>query len=159
MMVNERDFIRHFLATLAYRGGRCLQGAPEAFAGFDSGNGRTPLDILAHLGDLLEWSLSMAKGEPRWQAAAPRTWELEAARFHLGLEQLDQYLASEEPLRAEWTRLLQGPLADAMTHVGQLALLRRVAGAPVPGENFFAAEITTGRVGPDQAPPRRPFQR
>ena len=154
-MASERDFLRHFLATLAYRGGHCLQGAPEGFARFDSGNGRTPLDILAHMGDLLDWSFSIAQGAARWRAAVPGTWELETARFHQGLAQLDECLASGEPLQGEWTRLLQGPLADAMTHVGQLAMLRRMAGTPVPGENYFVAEITAGRVGPDQAPPRR----
>jgi hypothetical protein len=156
-MADERDFLRHFLAALAYRGGRCLREAPEPFIRFDSGNGKTPLDVLAHLGDLLDWSLTLAKGAPHWHATPAQTWELETARFHRGLAQLDQFLASGEPLQAEWTRLLQGPLADAMTHVGQLAMLRRMAGFPVPGENFFVAEITAGRVGQDQTPPRRTF--
>jgi hypothetical protein len=157
MMADERDVLRHFLAALAYRGGRCLREAPEAFIRFDTGNGKTPLHILAHLGDLLDWSLTLARGASHWQASVPQTWEGEAARFHRGLAQLDQFLVSAEPLQAEWARLLQGPLADAMTHVGQLAMLRRMAGAPVPGENFYVAEITAGRVGPDQVPPRRTF--
>jgi hypothetical protein len=156
-MADERDFLRHFLATLAYRGGRCLREAPEPYTHFDTGNEKTPLDILAHMGDLLDWSLTILKGTSHWHASVPQTWELETARFHCGLARLDQYLASGEPLQAEWTRLLQGPLADAMTHVGQLAILRRMAGFPVPGENFFEAEIATGRLGPDQVPPRRTF--
>ena len=156
-MANERDFLRHCLATLAYRGGLSLREAPEAFSRFDTGNGKTPLDILAHMGDLFAWGLTLLNGQAHWQASVPGTWERETARFFQGLARLDQFLASGEPLQAEWTRLLQGPLADAMTHVGQMALLRRMAGFPVPGENFFQAEITAGRVGPDQVPPRRTF--
>jgi hypothetical protein len=148
---------RHLLATLAYRGGRCLRDAPEGFSGYVSGGGRTPLAILAHIGDLLDWTLSMARGESRWHAATPSDWDREVARFHQGLERLDQYLAAGLPVQAEWARLLQGPLADALTHVGQLAMLRRQAGCPVTGENYFLADITTGRIGPEQAPPRQTF--
>ena len=155
--MTEQDFFRHLLATLAYRGGICLKDAPEAFARFDTGNGTTPLTILAHMGDLLDWTLSMVQGRGRWQASVPGSWDGEVSRFHQGLERLDQVFASGAPLQGEWTRLLQGPLADALTHVGQLAILRRMAGAPTGRENFYAAEITAGRVGPDQAAPRKPF--
>jgi hypothetical protein len=155
--MTEQDFFRHLLATLAYRGGICFRDAPEAFARFDTGNGTTPLTILAHLGDLLEWTLSMVQGRERPQKSVPQSWDGEVARFYMALERLDQALASGEPLQAQWTRLLQGPLADALTHVGQLAILRRMAGAPTARESFYAAEITAGRVGPDQAAPRKPF--
>jgi hypothetical protein len=155
--MDEHALFRHFLAALAYRGGKCLRDAPEAFIHYDTGNGRTPLAILAHMGDLLDWTLSMVDGQGRWKAGTPGTWDQETARFHEGLERLDRRLASGGPVQAEWPRLLQGPLADAMTHVGQLALLRRMAGVPVSNENYFLADITAGRVGPDQAPPRRPF--
>lgn len=154
--MNESGFLRHFLATLAYRGGKCLRGAPEDFAHF-TGGGKTPLAILAHLGDLLDWSLSMAQGESRWAPEAPQDWATEAARFHQGLQRLDQCLALPGPLQVDWARLLQGPLADAMTHVGQLAMLRRMAGAPIKGENYFVAEVAVGRLGPDQAPARKEF--
>jgi hypothetical protein len=154
---NEREVLRHVLATLAYRGGKCLRDAPASFAGFECGQGRTCLTILAHLGDLLAWALSMAQGAGRWQPVLPETWAQETARFHRGLEGLDQFLVSDAPLQAEWTRLLQGPLADALTHVGQLAMRRRMAGAPIPGENYFLADIEAGRIGAGQAPPRKPF--
>ena len=153
----ERELLRHFLATLAYRAVRCLDGAPELFPRFDSGGGRTALVILTHMGDLLEWALSMAEGQERWKPDAPEDWGRQVQRFHRGLERLDQLLASATPLQAEGTRLLQGPLADAMTHVGQLAILRRLAGAPVPRENFYLADVQKGRVGPGQPPPRKPF--
>lgn len=154
---DERELLRHFLATLAYRGARCLEGAPEAYTRYDTGGGRTPLVILAHMGDLLEWALSMAEGEGRWQPETPEDWQRQVLRFHQGLERLDHLFASDRPLQAEGIRLLQGPLADAMTHVGQLAILRRMAGAPAPRENFYLADIQKGQVGPTQAPPRRPF--
>jgi hypothetical protein len=153
--MDERDYLRHLLATLAYRGGKCLKGAPDTFAAYEGG-GRTPLAILSHVGDLFDWALSMAQGQKKWQVATPVSWDLEAARFHAALAALDRHFATE-PIQAEWPRLVQGPLADALTHVGQLAMLRRMAGAPIPGENYFVADIQPGRVGPDQAPPRRPF--
>ena len=149
--------LRHLLATLAYRGARCCEGAPAGFQDFDSGGGRTALVILAHVGDLLEWALSMAQGQSRWQPAAPAGWEPEVARFHAGLEALDGFLASGAPLQADPQRLLQGPLADALTHLGQLAMMRRQAGAPCARENFYLADVQTGRVGRDQAPARKPF--
>jgi len=155
--MNERDLLRHLLATLAYRGGKCIREAPESFARFQGGGGKTPLAILAHMGDLLEWTLDMARGRKGWNTAVPQSWDQEAARFHRALEQLDQHLASGAAIQVEVSRLLQGPLADALTHVGQLAMLRRLDGAPLQGENYFAAEVTAGRLGPDQAPPRKPF--
>ncbi len=152
----DRELLRHALAVLAYRGGKLLKNAPPEFAAFDSGGGHTPLVILGHLGDLLDWALTLAKGEGKWRGAAPDSWEAQAARFHASLASLDSYLASGEPVRGEIKRLLAGPIADALTHVGQLAMLRRMAGSPVYGENYYVAEIVTGRVGPEQAEPKRP---
>ena len=154
--MDERELLRHLLAVLAYRGGKCLRDAPEGFDQYPGG-GKAPVAILAHVGDLLDWTLTMARGEARWQAAVPGTWAQEAARFHEALARLDAQLASGAPVQAEWTRLVQGPLADALTHVGQLAMLRRMAGAPLPRENYFVAEMVAGRVGADQAAPRKPF--
>jgi hypothetical protein len=87
----------------------------------------------------------------------PLPWEQECGRFFAALKKFDDYLASEKPLGVSAEKLFQGPIADALTHVGQIAMLRRMAGVPIPGENYFAAEITMGRVGADQAPPRKPF--
>jgi hypothetical protein len=157
MSLTDRELLRHALAVLAYRGAKPLKGAPASFASFDSGGGHTPLVILAHLSDLMDWALSHARGEGHWHSATPGDWETEVARFHASLAAFDAYLASDAPIRAEITRLLQGPIDDALTHVGQLMMLRRMAGAPVYGENYFVADIVTGRLGPDQAPPKRPF--
>ncbi|MBV9924629.1 MAG: hypothetical protein JOZ96_06260 [Acidobacteria bacterium] len=154
----KREMLRHTLATLAYRGGKAVRGAPEGFENFVPGAGlRTPLQILAHVGDLLDWALSMARGEKRFRESAPLGWEAETARFFEALAAFDEYLASDAPLGVPAEGLFQGPVADALTHVGQIALLRRMAGAPVRGENYFMAEIVAGRVGDAQAAPRREF--
>ena len=92
-----------------------------------------------------------------WHDSQPRTWEADSRRFFAALGAPDDHLASDDPLECDWTRLFQGPIADALTHIGQLAMLRRLTGAPVRGENYFKAEIGAGRVGPDQAAPRREF--
>ena len=153
-----RAFLRHTLATLAYRAGKVLRGAPNDFSGFAAGpSTRTPDRILAHIGDLLDWALSMAQGRQRWNDSQPQAWDEEVARFYTSLQQFDAFLASDAPLAIQSERLFQGPVADALTHVGQLAMLRRLAGAPVHGENFATAAIVTGRVGADQTPPRVEF--
>ena len=154
----KRAMLRHTVATLAYRGGKAVRGAPEGLGGFAAGAGlRTPLQILAHVGDLLDWALSMARGEKRFNESTPRGWDEEVARFFEALAALDAYLASDAPLAVPAEGLFQGPVADALTHVGQIALLRRMAGAPVRGENYYVAEIVAGRVGDEQAAPRREF--
>jgi hypothetical protein len=154
----QREFLRHVLATLAYRGGKAVSGAPEGFGGLRAVAGsRSAAEILAHLGDLLDWAESLARGAQRWQDSAPLLWAAEVERFFAALERLDAALAGEAPLGAPAAQLFQGPLADALTHVGQLTLLRRLAGSPVRGENYFQADIAAGRVGPVQAAPRREF--
>jgi len=137
-MDEKRELLRHTLATLAYRATRALEGAPDSFATFDDA-GRRPGQILAHMGDLFDWALSIALGQ----------------RFFASLKAFDDFLASEQPLEAPAERLFQGPVADALTHVGQLAMLRRLAGSPTRGENFYVAEIQAGRVGAEQPAPRQ----
>jgi hypothetical protein len=114
--MNDREMLRHTVATLAYRGGKAVREAPDRFSSFKTeADIRTPGQILAHIGDLLDWARELA------------------------------------------TQLFQGPVADALTHVGQIAMLRRMFGSPVRGENYLKAEIVVGRVGPDQSAPRREF--
>ncbi|MDE3156672.1 MAG: hypothetical protein KGN76_16340 [Acidobacteriota bacterium] len=152
-----RQLLRHAVATLAYRGGKVLRGVPPEVAGFKAGPAtRTPAEILAHVCDLLDWALSIARGQQAWHDSTPQAeWGRDVARFHEGLAAFDACLASDAPLGASASLLFQGPIADALTHVGQIALLRRLAGAPVKGENYAKAEIVAGRVGPEQAAPRR----
>jgi hypothetical protein len=196
-MDEDRILLRHTLATLAYRAAKTLREAPEGFAAFSSrvsalspgfsgspGAPRTPLQIVAHMGDLIEWSLSAASGAQVARAPAPTDlrphlsedmairatvsasgrggggapppvleWPIQINRFFTGLERLDAFLASTAALSAPPARLFQGPIADALTHVGQLALLRRECGAPIQPESYFTADIVTGRVGFNQAPP------
>jgi len=156
---SARELLRHTVATLAYRGGKAVRDVPPDVASFRIGEKlRSPAEILAHVGDLLDWALSLAKGERRWHDSAPLPWEQETARFFAGLAGLDSFLASGQPLAVPAEKLFQGPIADALTHVGQIAMLRRLAGAPVRGENYLVAEIVAGRVGPEQAGPRREFE-
>lgn len=154
----KRELLRHTVATLAYRGGKAVRNAPAGFAEVQAGEGtRTPGQILAHLGDLLDWALSIANGQQKWQDSKPLPWEQGSDRFFAALKKFDDFLASNEPVHAPLERLFQGPVADALTHVGQIAILRRLAGGPVKGENYYAAEIETGRVGAEQAKPEREF--
>jgi len=153
-----RQLLRHAVATLAYRGGKALRGAPESFATFRIGDAtRPPVKLVAHIGDLFDWALLMAKGKTAWKDSEPLPWNQEVERFFGTLRAFDDYLASDEPLHAPVEQLFQGPVADALTHVGQLAMLRRVAGAPIRAENYAVAEIVAGRTGADQAAARREF--
>jgi len=153
-----RQLLRHTLATLAYRAGKALRGAPASFAGFSSGEkGRTPAEILAHMGDLFDWALAICKGAQTWNDSKPLPWNQEVERFFRAVQAFDDYLASDAPLGYPAEKLFQGPIADALTHTGQINMLRRMAGCPIKRENYFRAEITAGRVGPEQAAPAREF--
>ncbi len=155
-MDEKRSLLRHTLATLAYRTVRALENAPESFANFE-GAGRQPIQILAHMGDLLHWALGIAQANPAWHSSQPLAWPQEQQRFFAVLAAFDAFLASSAPLQADIERLMQGPVADALTHTGQLAMLRRLAGAPIRGENYYVAAIATGQVGPVQPEPVKPF--
>ncbi len=157
-MTESRAFLRHTLATLAYRGAKAIRDAGPAFAGYGSAEtSRTPAKILAHIGDLMDWALAMSEGRRDWVDSLPLAWDKERERFFTALKKFDDYLASEKPLAVSAEKLFQGPIADALTHVGQIAMLRRMAGVAMKGENYFVAEITVGRVGADQVPPRKVF--
>ncbi len=154
-----RQLLRHSVATVAYRGAKALHDAPNHFASFHIGDKtRTPAQILAHMGDLFDWALTIAQGQQAWHDSTPLPWNTELDRFFAAVKKFDDYLGSEEPLHASAEGLLQAPLADALTHIGQIAMLRRLAGSPVKGENYFKADIAFGRVGPEQSAPRREFE-
>ncbi len=157
-MTDSRAFLRHTLSTLAYRGAKALRNAGPDFAEYGAPEtSRTPVKILAHMGDLMDWALAMSDGRREWHDSSPLAWEKECERFFAALKKFDDYLASEKPLEVSAEKLFQGPIADALTHVGQIAMLRRMAGVPIKGENYYVAEITVGRVGADQAAPRKEF--
>src|ERR1700722_6110361 len=153
-----RRLLRHTVATIAYRGCKAIRGAPDTFADFHaSPDTRSPGQILAHIGDLLEWALLTARGQQQWNQSAPLPWRQEVHRFFAALEALDDYLASDSPLETTAEKLFQAPIADALTHIGQIALLRRLAGDPVRAENYYVAKIATGTVGADQPAPVKEF--
>ena len=144
----KRELLRHTVATVAYRGGKAIRDTTEAFTSFrPADTARSPAQILAHVGDLYDWALSIAKGA---QAQ-------EMARFFDTLARFDAYLASSAPIACTPEQLFQGPIADSLTHIGQLTMLRRLAGVRMRSENYFRADIVAGRVGAEQTGPRREF--
>jgi hypothetical protein len=155
---HETRFLRHTLATLAYRAEKVLRDAPDGFATHRIGpQSRTPLELVGHLGDLLEWGAALAAGQWTWKAASAGEWDADVERFFTALGRLDAHLAAGTALGHPATQIFQGPIADAFTHVGQIAMLRGHAGAPVRPESFAKAEIVPGRVGREQSSTRREF--
>ncbi len=149
--------LRHTLATLAYRLGKVLRDTPETFATYPEAETQCAGTILAHVGDLMDWALSMVNGKAAWQDATPLAWPDEIARFYQAIGALDARLAEIGAGASTPEKLFQGPIADALTHTGQLAMLRRQAGIKMKGENYYVADVAAGRVGPEQTPPRREF--
>ena len=157
-MDGTRALLRHMVATVAYRGGKAVRGAPASFASFSGDRSdRTAARILAHIGDLYDWALSQVQGAEAWHDSTPLEWDREAERFFAALQRFDAYLASDAPLAVTPERLFQGAIADSLTHVGQIAILRRLAGAKMKSENYSKADIVAGRVGREQAAPKREF--
>jgi hypothetical protein len=155
---DARAFLRHTLATVAYRGGKAIRDVPEGFSEFRAGEtSRTAGQILAHIGDLYDWALSMADGPQRWNNSTPLDWADQSARFFSTLRRFDERLANQAPLACSVEQLFQGPVADSLAHIGQIAMLRRLAGAPVRAENYAKADVSAGRVGAEQTRPRVEF--
>ena len=155
-MEESPRLLRHFLATLAYRTQKALHDSPESFDSFRAAPGvRTPHELLRHMTSVLGFARARLGGGT-YRAELLPTFQEEVARFHATLADLSECIASAEFKDVRPENLLQGPLADAMTHAGQLAMLRRLGGSPVPPENFIVADITAENVGPDQPRPRSP---
>src|SRR5215467_12928311 len=152
-----RAVVRHLAATLAYRAAKVLRDVEPGFAHTSFGDAtRKPVSIVAHLGDLIAWAISVTHGAYEWRPEGTGDWNAEVARFFDNLAKLDLELASNVA-DGSIEKLIQGPLADALTHVGQLAMLRGMAGVPVRPESYARAQIIAGRVGLQQAPPGREF--
>jgi len=148
-----RNFLRHALATLAYRAGKAVRGTPAAYGDYRvTPESKSPREILAHMGDLMDWLFRQLQGEGRWTTASPQPWDAEIARFFAALSALDEYLASGAPIGYQPGRIFQGGLADALTHTGQLTMLRRLSGHKMKGESYNRADIVIGKVGLDQTP-------
>jgi hypothetical protein len=143
----KREMLRHMVATVAYRGGLAITDAPPDFAAFRAHDTtRTPAQLLAHIGDLLEGSVYLLKGEMVLLTSEPLPWKEAVGRFFSTVKQLDSFLASETPLACPVEKLMQGPLGDALTHVGQIVMLRRMFGNPIRPGSYFTAEIVAGEV-------------
>ena len=141
----KRELLRHMLAAVVFRCKIAIAGAPEEFAALRvAGDARPPAEILAHIGDLLTGSLYLLRGDLVELTSAPLSWSEETARFLAAARELDKFLATDEPLVYPVERFVQGPIGDAMTHVGQLVILRRIAGSPVSAAPYFTAEIIAG---------------
>jgi hypothetical protein len=150
--------LRHTVATLAYRAGKVVRNAPNGFGEFRvSPESRSAGEILAHMGDLFDWALTIAEGRTAWSEKPPQAWDADVERFFDTLARFDATVTRTPPGPDLSRQLFQGPIADALQHTGQLALMRRLAGAPIKPENYFVAVIAEGRVGADQAPPEREF--
>ena len=156
-MDDPHHLLRHFLAALAYRTQKALRGAPASFAAFRAGDKvRTPHELVRHMTSVLGYARTLFTGGKYRPEPLP-TFDDEVRRFHEVLADLSGHLEGVAPLQSITPeQLLQGPLADAMTHAGQLALLRRLSGSPIPPENFVFARISAENLGPDQPPPARP---
>jgi hypothetical protein len=145
---SAKELFRHSLATLSYRGGKAFRGAPDSFSGFRiRPSGRTAGEILAHICDVLDWGLIMAKEKHVWRESTPQAWEQDVERFFAVLRAFDDFISSDSPLQAPLDKLFQGPIADALTHVGQIAMLRRLAEAPLKAESYFRADVALGHIG------------
>jgi hypothetical protein len=156
-MTAERKLLKHFLAAIAYRTQKALRGAPESFAGFRAGsNVRTPHELVWHMTGVVGYARTFFHGGV-WQPDKLATFAEEVHRFHQVLEDLGNMVGEDAPLRSvSVEQLLQGPLADVMTHAGQLSMLRRLAGSPVAPENFVRANIQPDNLGADQPAPVAP---
>ena len=149
-----RLWLRHALATLAYRAGKTVRGTPAAFGEYRADEKSPKVsEILAHMGDLMDWVLSMMRGAQKWNNSKPLAWNQEIARFFAAVEAVDAHLAAGKPIAWEPGRLFQGGIADALTHTGQVAMLRRLSGYKMKGENYSKADIEAGRCGLEQVPP------
>ena len=155
---SNREMIRHAVATMVYRGAKTMRDAPADFGAFRvKPESRTPVEIVAHMGDLFDWALSMAKGHEVWRDSHPQEWDREVARFYDSVKEFDSYLATASTVACPLEKLFQGPIADAISDVGQLAMLRHFFGATIKGENYYKADIGIGQVGPNQPAPRKEF--
>ena len=160
-MDRDRELLRHFLAAIAYRTQKALRGAPEHYPAFSAGNRvRTPVELIRHMTSLMGYVRTFVVGGSSPVKPDPLpTFKEEVARFHEMLEAVGALLSGDAKCSLTTEQLLQGPFADTMTHVGQLAMLRRLADAPVAPENFIYADIRAERLDADQPPPARPDPR
>lgn len=145
----DSQFVRHLIATIAYRTTKVILDVPEHYPTFEAGQGvRTPVEIMHHMSDVI--LMACRALQPSERVEVPLAdWHTEVDRFYGVLNRLDEAVQGKsQPQTLTWEQILQGPLADALTHVGQLATIRRLAGAPMAGERYSRADISAGRIAP-----------
>lgn len=146
MPATKNEYLRHTLATIAYRFQKSVSVAGKGFAGFSLGKGsRNTTEIIHHIYHVLWWTRVFVQ-EERFINEKPEklSFALEIKRVNSELAVLDKVF-SETALGMDFSkRLLQGPLSDVLTHIGQLSMLSRLNGHPIKGEDFSSAEISTG---------------
>jgi len=152
------NYLRHTLATLVYRLSKVVSEVPEHYPQFKvSVDSRSPIEILDHINDLIDSAFTASTGKHKSTKAYANNWYRVVSRFYNSIREFDNYLAANNKIACSVERLLQGPIADVLTHIGQLAMLRRLAGKTIKGEDYFDADISIGRVGPEQIMPKREF--
>jgi hypothetical protein len=143
----RREMLRHLVATIAYRGGIAISNVNESFSEFRAGTStRSAGEILSHLIDLMEGSLNLCRGDMIFLNSTPKGWKSDSERFFAAIKSLDLYLAGDQEIRCPIEKLLQGPLSDALTHIGQVLMLRRLAGIEVSPQSYYRAEIVAGKI-------------
>jgi hypothetical protein len=156
MLPEKREMLRHYIASIAYHATKAIRDAPATYPEFNAGKGaRTPKQILHHMTGVLTYAHSFFE-EYETTFFEHQQWDAEINRFYEILSKLDESFKEKGSTEVSEEQLLQGPLSDVMAHIGQLLMLRRIAGCPVPSENFIFADITKGAVGPDQPEPVAP---
>ena len=155
-MDEKRELLHHFLAAIAYRLQKALRGAPDTFPEFRvAPMVRTPHELVCHITSVLGYARTYFIGGTF--SLTPSDWESDIQALHAMLADFGRHLSDGTPFRnTDEKHMLQGPLADAMTHVGQIAMLRRLAGSPVHPENFIVANISATNLTSDQPEPVSP---
>ena len=155
-MSNKSEMLRHFLASITYRATKAIKNVPETYPAHDLGKGvKTPLRILHHITGVLTYAHSFFEHYDTTHIDV-KSWDAEVGEFYSILSKLDKSIQEKKPKEVTEEQLLQGPLSDAMTHIGQLSMLRRLADSPLPSENFIFADVRKGAVGPNQPDPIAP---
>lgn len=135
------ETLRCYLAGLVFRFEHVTAGTGEEFAKFEAGHGvRTPQQIVRHMTGLVLLARDQFE-EVAGRRPEPLPWPEEKSRFVATVWDFDTLVSKGSGLREDrsipsMAHVWNGPLSDLMTHVGQLATLRRLAGDPVPAVRY-----------------------
>ena len=148
----KNELLRHTLSTIAYRFQKSVSSANEDFGNFRAAeDSRTAVEIINHIFDIINKTKVFIKDD-RFDKSLPiqLDFKSEIDRFHNTLQELD-FLLSETELEIDYSKkLIQGPLSDVLSHIGQIALMSGLDGNKIKGENFSSAKIITGNTSSNQ---------